>query len=507
MTSPHCRTDDVVSRRDFLRNAAATGLAAAFGVQIVGCSVREDATRSAVALGVKQPMNVLFIAVDDLRPQLGCYDHEQMITPHIDALAARGVRFDQAYCQSAICGPSRASLLTGLRPDTSGIVRNSPPVRKAVPDILTLPQQFRSHGYTTISLGKIYHSAKDDNKQGWSEPAWRLNAAYSLPENQETMRKHYEARAEGKRLPRGPVVEAADVPDEGYTDGLVANRAIETLRRLKDKPFFLATGFVKPHMPFACPKKYWDMYPEDSIRLADNDFLPQDVPEIAPYNYDEMRAYGDINDDGTLTDEKRRELIRGYYACTTYIDTQVGKLMAELDRLGLRDNTLVILWGDHGWHLGENAQWGKHTNFEKATRAPMILSVPSMKTAGQSTDALTEFVDIYPTLSELCGLPLPDHLEGTSFAPLLADPRRPWKSAAFSQVIRWDRGMGYTMRTEKYRYSRWHNPQGEVVGREIYDHQADPQENVNLANRPEHAQLLKILDRQMKAGWRAARPR
>jgi len=480
------------------------GLGAALGARLAG--VDAVGRMVSAAAGAGRPMNVLFIAVDDLRPQLECYGQKQMITPHIDALAARGMLLNRAYCQEAICGPSRASLLTGLRPDTSGIVRNSPPVRVAVPDILTLPQQFRSHGYYTVSLGKVYHSPTDDNAKGWSEPAWRPGGAYHLPENQQTLARSQKARAEGVRLPRGPATEAADVPDEGYPDGLVANRAIETLRRVKDQPFFLATGFIKPHLPFACPKKYWDMYPEDSIQLASNPFLPEDVPEIAPYNYDELRAYSDINDDGTMTDEKRRQLIHGYYACTTYIDTQVGKLLAELDRLRLRDNTIVILWGDHGWHLGENAQWGKHTNFEKATRAPLILSVPGMKNAGRSTDALCEFVDIYPTLSELCELPLPDHLEGISFVPLLEAPERPWKTAAFSQVTRWDRGMGYTMRTDTHRYSRWQNTEGEIVGREIYDHRSDPQENVNLANRPEYAGLLEALDRQMNAGWRAALP-
>ncbi len=451
----------------------------------------------------KRPVNVLFLAIDDLRPQLGVYGQPQMITPNIDALGARGMVFKRAYCQSAICGPSRASLLSGLRPDTSGIIRNRPSVSKAVPDILTLPQQFKSHGYHTVSLGKIYHGPGDD-KPGWSEAPVRPKGAYVLPANVNAMAAYARGLAAGKDPSRGPVVEAADVPDEAYSDGKVANLAVKALQRIKDKPFFLATGFSKPHMPFACPKKYWDMYPEESIRLADNPFLPKDVPEIAPYNYDEMRAYSDINDDGTLTDEKRRELIRGYYACVSYIDTQVGKVLAELDRLNLCDNTIIILWGDHGWHLGENAQWGKHTNYEIATRAPLILSVPGMRNTGQSTDALVEFVDIYPTLSELCKFPLPDHLEGHSVVPLLEAPDRPWKTAAFSQVLRWDRGMGYTLRTDRYRYCRWQDPKGNIVGREIYDHRVDPQENVNLAQRPERAQLLQNLDQQLNAGWRSA---
>ena len=462
-----------------------------------------------LAAAKKRRMNVLFISIDDLRPQLGCYGQKQMITPNIDALAGRGLLFNRTYCQSAICGPSRASLLTGLRPDTSGIFRNRPSVNQAVPHILTLPQQFRSHGYYTTSMGKVYHHGRDDNEKGWSEPAWHSRGGYgpyNLPENKQIMKTWREGGGRRGKLPRGPVVEIADVPDESYWDGQICKRAIETMRRIKDKPFFQAVGFRKPHMPWACPKKYWDMYSEDSIKLASNSFLPDDVPDIAPYDYGELREYGDINDDGSMTDEKRRELIHAYYACVTFIDTQVGKVLAELDRLKLRDNTIIILWGDHGWHLGENAQWGKHTNFEQATHSPMMLSVPGMENTGRSTNALTEFVDIYPTLSELCGLPLPDHLEGTSFTPLLKNPDRPWKTAAFSQVTRWDRGMGYTMRTERYRYTRWQNPKGEIVGREIYDHQSDPLENINIANRPEHAQLLESLDQQMRAGWREALP-
>lgn len=485
------------NRRKFISNAVA---GAAASLLLPGYGMLNTSK--------KNLMNVLFISVDDLRPQLGCYGHRQMITPNIDALAGRGLLFNRTYCQSAICGPSRASLLTGLRPDSSGIFRNRPSVDQAVPGILTLPQQFRSNGYFTASMGKVYHHPADDNEKGWSEPAWHARGygPYYLPENQQIMRAWRKAGGKAGKLPRGPVVEIADAPDESYWDGQIAKRAVETMRKIKDKPFFQAVGFRKPHMPWACPKKYWDMYSEDSIKLAGNPFLPDDVPDIAPYDYDELREYGDINDDGSMTDEKRRELVHAYYACVTYIDTQVGKVLTELDRLKLRDKTIIILWGDHGWHLGENAQWGKHTNFELATRSPMMLSFPGMENAGKSTNALTEFVDIYPALSELCGLPLPGHLEGTSFVPLLEDPGRRWKTAAFSQVTRWDRGMGYTMRTGRYRYSRWQNPQGEIVGREIYDHKSDPQENINLANRPEYTQLLKTLDQQMRAGWRKALP-
>ena len=315
---------------------------------------------------------------------------------------------------------------------------------------------------------------------------------------------------------RGPAFEGADVPDNTYTDGKVADLAVATLRDLgkQPQPFFLAVGFVKPHLPFVSPKKYWDLYDPAKITLAPNPFRPKDAPEYAVLPGGELRSYHGIPQ-GSIPDELARQLKHGYYAAISYMDAQVGKVLDELERLGLRQNTIIILWGDHGWKLGEHDAWCKHSNVENDTNAPLLLSVPGMKNAGTRTDALVEFVDIYPTLSELAGLPLPGHLEGTSFKPLLDDPQRPWKAAAFSQ---YPRGagkaggralMGYSMRTDRYRFTRWvnRNDHAKVDAVELYDHQTDPQENSNIAGKPANAALVQRLAAQLAAGWQAARPK
>ncbi|MFP4058336.1 MAG: sulfatase [Candidatus Brocadiia bacterium] len=464
----------------------------------------------ALAQKGEQPVrNVLFIAVDDLRPELGCYGDQQARSPHIDKLAARGLLFERAYVQQAVCAPSRASLLTGTRPDTTGIYHLRTPVRKAMPEVLTLPQHFRQNGYETVSLGKIYHHWNDDNGIGWSVDAWHPRGpwegrGYRSEAALEAMRRRDATDPRKKGI--GPPVDDADVPDNGYRDGATADKAIQELRRLKDKPFFLAVGFLKPHLPFNAPKKYWDLYRRQDIQLPARRDWPDDMPRIAGMNWGELRQYVGIPSKGNLDEDQARELIHGYYACVSYMDAQVGRVLGELGRLGLDRNTIVVLWGDHGWKLGEYSAWCKHTNFELDTHAPLILSVPGQKTAGQSTPALVEFVDIYPTLCEAAGLPLPDHLEGTSMRPLLEDPQRPWKTAAFSQYPR-GQVMGYTMRTDRYRYTAWiHRKTKKVVARELYDHQAGPLETVNLAGRPEHKATVEKLHAMLEAGWQAARP-
>jgi iduronate 2-sulfatase len=460
----------------------------------------------------RRKMNVLFIAVDDLRPQLGCYGQKQIISPNIDHLAAEGMLFERAYCQQAVCGATRASILSGVRPDTSKIFGNNTPVRKAMPNVVTLPEHFKKNGYETLSIGKIYHHPSDD-RQGWSAEPYR---AGTFPEGEWKGRGYLtrESIAQmeqyNKAYPnmqgRGPAFEAADVPDSAYPDGCNTDYAIKQLNRLKDKPFFLAMGLYKPHLPFNAPKKYWDMYNPENIKLADNPFIPKDAPSYATTNWGELRNYYGIPKKGPCSDELARRLIHGYYACISYIDTMIGRLLNELDRLKLRDNTVIILWGDHGWKLGEHAGWCKHTNFELDTHVPMILSVPGMKTAGQRTRALTEYVDIYPTLSEVCGLKAPGHLEGLSMVPLLKNPELSWKKAAFSQYPR-GKVMGYSMRTKRFRYTEWKNREtGEVQARELYDHLKDPQENVNVAAQPEYKQDVQRLGRMLKSGWRAALP-
>jgi arylsulfatase A-like enzyme len=312
-------------------------------------------------------------------------------------------------------------------------------------------------------------------------------------------------KAKGKRV-RGPSWEDPDVADNQLNDGRTADEAIKALQALKGKPFFLACGFLKPHLPFIAPQKYFEPYPLEKVRLAGNPNPPEDVPPPAMTDSGELRAYSDIPDKGPIPAEKARELVRAYYAAASYTDAQIGRVLDELERLGLADDTVVVLWGDHGWHLGEHGLWCKHTNFEVATRSVLLVRAPG-RARGERTNALVEFVDIYPTLCELVGLPVPKGLEGASFAPLLKDPARPWKSAAFSQYPRKEL-MGHSMRTDRYRYTEWADRDGKAapVGVELYDHQSDPGENVNLANRPECKELAARLAARLHAGWREALP-
>ena len=473
--------------------------------------------------------NVLFIAVDDLRPQARCYGLEKMITPNIDALAASGTLFLRAYCQQAVCSPSRTSLMTGRRPDTTRVYDLQTHFRLYLPDVVTLTQHFKRHGYHCQGFSKIYHGGLND-LASWSVKHWRpRGGGYMKPETLKAMaEQRAKLRAEGKLKPtkvlqrdpktgmvlkvsrprfrvRGPSWEDPDVADNALADGMTADEAIRVMRQVKDKRFFLAVGFLKPHLPFVAPKRYFDLYPKGSLALADNPFAPKDCPPLALHNSGELRAYSDIPPKAKVSDEKALELIRGYYACTSYVDAQIGRLVKELDRLGLRDNTVIVLWGDHGWQLGEHGLWCKHTNFETSCHAPMLCSSPGQKAKGKPTKALTEFVDIYPSLCELCGLPLPEGLEGTSFAPLMDAPDRPWKKAAFSQYPR-GRLMGYSMRTDRHRYTEWGLLGQEPVARELYDHDKDPAENVNIANRPESKALVAKLSDTLRKGWRAARP-
>jgi arylsulfatase A-like enzyme len=493
------------NRREFFRLGLAGTIACAWAPR----TLRADPPPPA---GKKR--NVLFIAVDDLRPQLGCYGNRQAISPSIDGLAARGTLFERAYCQQAVCSPSRTSLLTGCRPDTTKVYDLETHFRKTIPNVVTLPQHFKSNGYHTQGLSKIYHGGLDD-AASWSVPHWQPKVPqYALKENLDLVRKRIaelpdedaKVKAAAKKAGvRGMPFECADVPDSTYADGATADEAIGVLRAVKDKPFFLAVGFLKPHLPFVAPKKYWDLYKRQDIQLADNPSPPKDSPKIAWSDWGELRAYYGMPKTGPLADDQARELIHGYLACVSYTDAQIGRVLDELDRLGLRDNTVIVLWGDHGWKLGEHGMWCKHTNYELDANAPLIVSAPGQKAAGKKSPGLTEFVDIYPTLCEWCGLALPDHLEGTSFAPLLDDPGKPWKKAAFSQYPR-GKVMGYTMRTDRYRFTRWQNPDGSALAAELYDHQQDAKENANLAGLPENAKLVEELTAQLKAGWKSTRP-
>jgi arylsulfatase A-like enzyme len=442
---------------------------------------------------VKRP-NVLFLAVDDLRPEMDCYGVQQMVTPHFDRLAERGVRFDRAYCNIAVCGASRASLMKGLRPTPTRFTSYLTRADEDAPDVPSLPMVFKRHGYHTQSNGKVYHHVTDD-PEAWSEASWRPETSsiwWALPENR--------ALATGRN--RGPAYEAVDVPDEMYPDHQICDKTLADLRRLakQDKPFFLACGFYRPHLPFNVPQKYWELYPPEQIRLPDNMFFPHDLPAAFQYQWGELRAYHGIPKQGPVSEETARQLIRGYYACVSFIDTQLGRLLDALEELGAADNTIIVLWGDHGWQLGEHGFWCKHTNFEVASRTPLLIAAPGIQ-GGRVSRRVVEFIDIYPTLCDLAGLPRPAHLHGTSMHPLLLDVDAQHKEAVFTR-----HGGGDAVRTDRWRYKemRARGGRGDLLGVGLFDLEKDPDENRNVAEDPAHADVrdkLKAMLDATRAGF------
>jgi arylsulfatase A-like enzyme len=475
------------------------------------------------AIAAEKP-NVLFIALDDLRPELGCYGQTHIHSPNIDRLAETGVLFNRAYCQYPVCNASRASLLTGLRPDSTGVSDNATHFRKQAPDIVTLPQQFKEHGYVTQAFGKLFHGAFEkayvgrtlDDPRSWTDTNWYGSPQYYFsPRGIEVAHEVYGkkfhkfgAALDGWKdeFVQGLATEAPEVPDNRLYDGDMTDHAIRALGELKGKPFFLAVGYIKPHLPFVAPKKYWDLYDRASLKLPRPATPPQHAPAVALQGNAELHTqYTDMRDE-PLSETQTRELLHGYYACVSYVDAQIGRLLGELDRLGLRKNTIVVLWGDHGYHLGEQSIWGKLTDFELGSRVPLIVSAPGRKASGEKSNALVELVDLYPSLCELVDLPLPSHLEGSSFVPLLDAPDRPWKSAAFTQVVRAD-ATGRSMRTERYRFTRWSKTKSPTttVAVELYDYRKSPVEVENIAERSENAELVKKLAAKLEAGWQATR--
>jgi len=460
-----------------------------------------------------EPLNVLFIAIDDLRPSLGCYGDKTAITPNMDRLAKRGTLFNRAYCQQAVCCPSRLSLLTGLRPDTTKVWDLNTHFREALPNAVTLPQHFKNNGYHTRAIGKIFHGGGKPSKD---PPSWSEAPLYDNVRDPK-MRYATEKNLKGKGHKRA-ASESADVPDNAYVDGLVCDAAEKALADLKQqgKPFFLAVGFRKPHLPFSAPKKYWDLYKRQEIPYPVSNSHPDGAPELAVRSWGELEGYSDIPKNGKLSKAKTQELRHGYYACISYVDALTGRLLKKLDELELTNRTVILLWGDHGLHLGEQGLWTKANNYELSTRVPLILSVPGKTQPGRKTDALVEFVDLYPTLAQICGLPAPAKSEGISLLPLLKKPDRPWKTAAFSQYPRSFQGnrhrkdgdiMGYAVRTQRHRYVEWRNGKtGKVQARELYDHQTDPNETKNLANEPDQKENLKSLQQILQSGWKAALP-
>ena len=458
--------------------------------------------------------NVLFIVVDDLRPELGCYGVGEIKTPQIDRLAASGLRFTRAYCQQSHCNPSRASLLTGLRPNSTRVWDGFAHFRDAVPEVVTLPEHFKRNGYHAVAFGKVFHVP---DPQSWNEPTrWPEKATtWSEASRRRWLAYREQLRARGNREAvvariRPPTTDDEDVPDSQRPDGELADLAIAAMLRLagEDRPFFLAVGFLRPHLPFTPPRKYWDLYRRDELPLASNPQLPEDSPSMAMNALYELREHMDFvgtpaPSEGSLTEAQRRRLKHGYYASVSFVDAQVGRVLDALEQNGLSDNTIVLLWGDHGWKLGEHNGWCKQTNYEVDTRVPLIVRAPGARANGKTSDALVELLDVYPTLSALASLPLPKHLEGESFLPLLDEPDQPGKAAAFSQFRRHQAGrgfMGYAIRTARHRYEEWIDRRsGETVARELYDHQVDPEENKNLANAPEQQPVLGELSRQLWA--------
>ena len=473
--------------------------------------------------------NVLFIAVDDLRCELGCCGHDHVISPNIDRLAADGVLFERAYCQAALCNPSRASLMTGLRPDTTGVWDLHTHFRNSLPDVVTLPQHLYRHGYRCTAIGKIFHNDLPD-PASWTEPKIYLDgypydpdAVYRDDDNLQFIeQRKTEITAEGN--PRRYIdpfghwylkagaYEILDVPDDAYYDGAQTDAALAKLGELgaADRPFFFGVGFYRPHLPFNVPKRYWDMYDRGAIPLAENDYPPIDVPHMAMNSLRELRGYRGFTDAphplaGKLSDDEARLLKHGYLASVSYVDAQVGRLLDRLDELGLAQNTLVVLWGDNGFKLGEHACWCKMTNFETDTHVPLMIKAPGH--SGRRNQ-IVEFVDLYPTVCDLAGIDPADGLEGQSLVPIMRDAEATGRGAAYSQMLRdgiWrtidDRDyMGYTVRTDAFRYTEWVDWRTKAVAaRELYDHRSGDGENANVVGHAEFADVQGAMAQRLRA--------
>ncbi|MCI4669202.1 MAG: sulfatase [Bacteroidia bacterium] len=489
--------------------------------------------------------NVLFISIDDLRPSLGVYGDSIAISPHIDQLASEGITFRETFCQSAVCAPSRASLMTGLRPDSTRVWHLGDKFRELHPDILTMPQYFSRFGYHTVNLGKIFHNYMPDSIS-WDEPDLRparylrkdwlkrdgetfyiseaVNASQAL--KRDSLLKLKPIRyADGWNT--GPAWEAANVHDSMYYDGAQTELAKRILSRLSktNKPFYMGLGYFRPHLPFAVPKKYWDLYDPQMIPLPPNPELTKNAPIYSMNSMYELRHYDGFGHIAHPTQSQKigedttRILRQGYYASVSYIDALLGDLMRHMKEIGIYENTIIVLWGDHGWKLGDHNSWGKMTNYNIDLKVPVIIRYPNQKNRGVHSYEITELVDLFPTICELADLDVPDYMQGRSMVPLMDKPDKKWKSAAFSQFHRrpkvsadGKRYMGYSINTSTYHYIEWYawnhktGTRGAFTGAELYDRLADPNETVNIASSKETRVIEKQLSQQLSKGWKSALP-
>ncbi len=518
------------NRRDFIKFTSAASIA----TLMPGCGFLSND---------KERLNVLFVIVDDLRPELGCYGSHEIKTPHFDAFAKDAVMFNRAYCQAAACAPSRASVMLGMRAETTGVYSLGDKFREINPDAVTMPQHFHKFGYHTVSMGKIFHNHMPD-PVSFDEPDLKP-PQYMSPElidrdpesfyhDEDLKKEHAEVRAE--RLKKNPNLsyaggwaygrswESFDGPDNAFYDGAQTDMALEKLKELSDKkqPFYFALGYYRPHLPFVAPKKYWDLYDRNNLSMASNPFLPKNSPPLAINSMYELGACYDLEWVGhpaafQMPEKTARLLKHGYYASVSFVDACLGRVMNRLKELGLDKNTIVVVWGDHGWKLGEHNSWGKQTNYNIDTRVPLFIRDPRLHREGVKCQQLIEAVDLFPTLCDLAGIPIPDNMEGISLKPMLKTPGLALKSAVFSHyhqkprsTLDGKRYMGYSMVTSRYHYVEWyHWDDGKKiatnqVGMELYDNQVDPEENINIAGNPENVELVSKLSKQLKAGWRAA---
>lgn len=442
----------------------------------------------------QEPPNILFIAVDDLRPELGAYGAKHIKSPVIDRLAAESMLFERAYCNVPVCGASRASLLSGIRPGRFRFITYDTYLDKDYPGITSLPGHFKNNGYTTISNGKIYHH-KEDDQAAWNEvwfPETRNGSSWRDYLNPENLKKDTSHRS------RGLPFEKMEVPDTAYFDGRIAQKTINDLKKLKTKnqPFFLAAGFLKPHLPFNAPAKYWELYDSSLVSLPQNYHQPSTTPKEAFHNFGELRNYAEIPKNGPVSDKMARQLIHGYYACVSYVDAQIGKVLAALEQLELAQNTIVVLWGDHGWNLGNHQMWCKHCNFESSLHVPLLLKVPG-KTKGQRSNAIVEFIDIYPSLCELAGLPVPEHAQGESLVPIIEGKERQKNYA----IAKWHDGL--TLIQDKLFYTEWLDQDDQKKASMLFDHSTDSLEVNNLIDDPSYQVKAEEMGQLLRKNWGA----